>query len=238
MNFQPLTLIIPEKTDAERDAMAAAWERAGGNVLRLGRFWDPPPVDAGAARLYGNDSFCMVLEQKLGLELVSPADDLLVHLPPAHLGRHVLTSTLADIGSHPFPAFVKSLIPKQIRSRIYADRPQLEAETAGLDTTASLIVSDPIDIIAEARSFILDGKVLDCSFYEGTADLQAARAFASSVATHTDLPRVVVLDVGLLRNGQWVVIELNPAWGAGLNGCDAELIIPAIAAATPIPRPG
>jgi hypothetical protein len=70
MNLQERTLLIPEKADIERDAVATIWADAGGNVMRLGRFWDPPEsLIPSQVTLYGNDTFCLVLEQKLGLSL-------------------------------------------------------------------------------------------------------------------------------------------------------------------------
>jgi hypothetical protein len=41
---------------------------------------------------------------------------------------------------------------------------------------------------------------------------------------------MAALDVGWTERG-WVVIEANDAWGAGLNGCDAGAVLPAIEAA-------
>jgi hypothetical protein len=38
----------------------------------------------------------------------------------------------------------------------------------------------------------------------------------------------VVVDVGLIAGRGWAVIEFNAAWGAGLNGCDPEKVLPAI----------
>jgi hypothetical protein len=195
-------------------------------------------VDAATVRVYGNDSFCLVLEQKLGLELCSPADDLLALLDTRFLGRRVTQATVGALSTIRTPAFVKSLIPKQIRSRVYPSIAELEAECTGLDTATGLLVSDPVDLTAEARCFILDGTVLDCACYEGSADLAAAGTFATDVATSTALPRAVVLDVGVLRGGRWVVIEFNAAWGAGLNGCKPDLVVPAIEAATTFPGAG
>jgi hypothetical protein len=43
-----------------------------------------------------------------------------------------------------------------------------------------------------------------------------------------ELPRAVVVDVGLIAGRGWAVIEFNAAWGAGLNGCDPEKVLPAI----------
>src|SRR5262245_11418763 len=103
-----LVLVISDKADEERDSVASAWEAAGGEVLRLGRFWEPPPLETERVRVYGNDSFCLVLAQKLDLELVSPADDLLLRLDPAtHLHRSLRVVMLDASGSIQFPAFVK-----------------------------------------------------------------------------------------------------------------------------------
>lgn len=67
-----LVLIIPSKADEERDAVAAAWELAGGTVTRVDRFWDPPPIARDRARPYGPDTFALVLAEKLGLEFAEP----------------------------------------------------------------------------------------------------------------------------------------------------------------------
>ena len=61
-----LTLVIPDKPDVERDAVAASWHAQGGTVLRLGRFWEPPALDVATIRVYGNETFALVLAQKLG----------------------------------------------------------------------------------------------------------------------------------------------------------------------------
>ena len=83
LDTRELILVISDKPDIERDAVADVWSAAGGDVLRLGRFWDPPALDPQRVRLYGSDSYCQVLAQKLGLALVSPPDDWLLQLAPA-----------------------------------------------------------------------------------------------------------------------------------------------------------
>src|SRR5687767_8174705 len=89
LDLRDLLLLIPDKDDEERAAIADVWAAAHGEVLRLGRFWEPPQVEPRRVRVYGNDTFCLVLAQKLSLELVSPPDDLLLRLEPTHLKRWV-----------------------------------------------------------------------------------------------------------------------------------------------------
>jgi hypothetical protein len=232
MTFGGLTLLLPDKGDIERDEVGAAWEQRGGAVIRLDRFWEPPALDPSHCRVYGNDSFCLVLEQKLGLELLSPPDDLVLTVPPRWTGRALAKSRLADASTLAYPIFVKPMVPKLFRARVYRSSTELFGECSGLPPDTEILTSSVVDFVAEARCFVLDGKVLDCAVYEGAGEPSAAAACAIQVIGAIQCPRAFVIDLGLLRNGSWAVVEFNAAWGAGLNGCSADLVVPAIEAAS------
>jgi hypothetical protein len=221
-----MLLVISDKPDVERDAVADAWQRAGGEVLRLARFWEPPALDRSRVRLYGAETFCQVVAQKLDLELVSPSDDWLVHLPRAFTKRTIMRTTLA--GADTFPAFVKSMIPKLIPSRVYESSDELRAASTGAEPETTLILSEIVELVAEVRTWILDGEVLAAAAYEGDANLEDARRFAATVPCISPC----VVDAGLTAAGEWLVIEANAAWGAGLNGCDPDAAARCIARAT------
>jgi hypothetical protein len=61
MKTTGLNLLISDKPDVERDALAKSFERCGGVVHRIGRFWDPPTFEPSTVRVYGADAFCLVL---------------------------------------------------------------------------------------------------------------------------------------------------------------------------------
>lgn len=220
LDARGLVLVIADKPDVERDAVAAAWHAAGGEVVRLGRFWDPPALDPTRVRIYGAEAFAQVLAQRLGLALLSPADDHALALAPALRKRAVWQLAPAELATLTFPVFVKSLVPKLIRSRVYASVDELRAATASLDPTDGLLASEVVALTAEARAWVLDGEVLTIACYEGAADLAAAAAHARAQAADPAVPAACVIDVGLTDDRGWVTIELNAAWGAGLNGCD------------------
>jgi hypothetical protein len=178
-----LVLVIPSKADSERDAVANAWQLAGGGPAEL-------------------------------------------------LRRTVSVERLGHAGDLAYPGFLKPVVPKQFGARIFESFAQLQAETNGLDDSTEILRSDIITIVAEARSFVLDGVVQACALYEGTGNADAAAKTCERVAMALDLPRAAVLDVGLLDSGEWVFIEANAAWGAGLNGCDAHDVLACIAAAS------
>jgi hypothetical protein len=195
----------------------------------LDRFWAPPPL-AQEIRIYGNDTFCLVLQQIFLLELIIPRDDLIFEIPVQGLKRKIFKRTLGDLLD--YPLFVKPLTPKLFSAKVYENSEQLIRECEGLSTETAILTSEVVDFLAEARCFVLDNRVLDCAVYEGMADLESARVFAQEIVTMVTGPRAYVLDIGWIYERGWAVIEYNAAWGAGLNGCDAAKVLPAITAAS------
>jgi hypothetical protein len=234
MDARDLLLVIPEKADPERDAVARVWEEGHGSVLRLGRFWDPPAVDPRQVRVYGPDTFCLVLAEKLGLSLLCPPDDVLVSLSWRARQREIAGLTLAEAGRLVWPAFVKSAAPKILRSARYDSLQALQDEARGLPPDTPLLISELVRWSCEVRCWVLRGQVLTSAVYEGEADLVAARQFAAEVLAERSWPESFVLDLGEISGRGWAVIEANAAWGAGLNGCDPEGAAQCLAVATAI----
>lgn len=232
MNTAGLNLLVPDKPDEERDALAAAFCRRGGVVHRIGRFWDPPAFDPATVRVYGPDSFCLVLQQKLGFPLCSSEDDLLLRLPPEFLRRDLSRKTLGDALASTFPSFIKPVMPKQFRGAVYGSAEALAEECRGIQMDTPVFVAEPVKITAEVRCFVLDGGVMAAAVYEGKAEVADAVQFTRSVIKSLPLPHAVVVDVGLIAERGWAVIEFNAAWGTGLNGCDPRSALPSIVAAS------
>lgn len=232
MKTTGLNLLISDKPDIERDAVASAFEIRGGAVHRIGRFWDPPIFEPSTVRVYGADAFCLVLQQKLGFALCSPSDDLLLTVPSDFLNRRIAQRTLSEIRAVDFPAFIKPVTPKQFRGAVYESSDAVQAECRGLPPETAVLVAETVTFAAEVRAFVLEGIVLDAAVYEGTSDGTGADAFVGTLAKSMPLPRTVVVDVGLIDGRGWAVIEFNAAWGAGLNGCNAERVLPAIVSAS------
>lgn len=207
MKTTGLNLLIPDKPDVERDALAKSFERCGGVVHRIGRFWDPPTFEPSTVRVYGADAFCLVLQQKLGLTLCSPSDDLLLQVPTKFLNRQVTRQTLGEMLSGTLPAFIKPVIPKQFRGTVYESNDALAVECRGLPPDTPVFVSEPVSFTAEARSFVLDGLVLDAALYEGKAETVGAAKFVEALTNSMSLPRAVVVDVGFIDTRGWAVMR-------------------------------
>jgi hypothetical protein len=230
-----LNLLIPERTDVEQGAVARAFEKSGGTVHRIGRFRDPPKVDPSGVRVYGSTSFYLVLQQKLGFNLSSPDDKLLLSVPRQQLKRKLALETLRDSLAGNFPRFIKPVTPMIFRASFFSSRELLSTECRDLSPDMLVFASEPVNMVVEVRTFLLDGELLDAAIYEGQADLCAARDFVEELQNAMKLPPTLVIDVGLISKRGWAVVEFNASWGAGLNGCSAEKVLPPILAASPLP---
>ncbi len=227
-------LLVANKRDRQRDALAQTWVAAGGRVQRLGRFWEKDPTLAEKALcVYGNVIFCHVLAKIYQLELLGPCDDMLTRMPAELLGRKVHIRDLGALGELDFPCFVKSQVPKLMTSGVVATEKRLREITRGLSEDTRLLVSEVVTFQAEARAFIFDRQVLDCVLYDGQGEESGALEVAQKVAQLEGTPHGFVVDLGRLQ-GRWVVVEFHPSWGAGLNGCDPDKVLLAIAAATKV----
>ena len=245
------TLLIPAKSDVERDRVAQAWEAAGGRVRRVEKFWVKPDLaDNEAVAIYGNDTFAQVLAQVLGLQLLSPDDALIGRISKEWTKRTVLQRDLeyllrskdprwkaaapSDIAKIDFPLFVKPVIPKQFVAAVYQSLSELQAATLDLPGKEAVLTSEKVEISAESRFFVLDGEPQASAIYEGEGDLAEAELLVSAFAqAHaSDLPRTYVVDLAFNPDLGWFMLEFNSAWGAGLNGCDPQKVLHCIAAAT------
>lgn len=230
-----LDLVLPGKRDPERDRVATAWLAAGGNVVRLERFWEPPPEllqRRRQVRIYGNDSFALVLAQQLGLRLVSPADELLGHLDRPLLQRELAIRRLGEADGYGYPCFVKPLVPKQFRAAVQGSQATLAQETSGLPADTLVYVAEVVQFRSEARAWVLDGTMQDVALYEGEDALAGARTLLANAAAQIPLPSTCVLDAGFIPGRGWALVEANAAWGAGLNGCAPERVLGCIERAT------
>ena len=229
------TLLIPAKSDVERDRVAQAWEAAGGRVQRVEKFWVKPDLaDNEAVAIYGNDTFAQVLAQVLGLKLLSPDDALIGRISKEWTKRTILQRELAELVERDFPLFVKPVIPKQFAAAVYQSLSELQAATLDLPGKEVVLTSEKVEISAEARFFVLDGAIQASALYEGEGDLTDGESLVSGFArAHLgELPRTYVVDLAFNPDLGWLLLEFNASWGAGLNGCDANLVLPCIQYAT------
>lgn len=227
-------LLVPEKTDVERDVVINTWHRLGGEVQRLGRFWKKPAsLEARKVAIYGNDTFALVVAQVFGVQLISPDDSLIASLSQPWTKRQIIIKTLSELTEADFPRFVKPVIPKQFKAKVYQRLKELSVESEGLDGQSQVLLSDIIQITAEARGFVDGNQLMDVALYEGSADMEVGKVFLTEfIQSQPAMPKVYVVDIGYNPEKGWFIMEFNACWGAGLNGCQPEKVIECILEAT------
>jgi len=171
------------------------------------------------------------LAAEFGLRLIEPPIDWLPRLPEEYRKRWVRLSTLGETRPLAEPAFVKPPNDKSFPAAVYlgANLPKDFAD----DTP--VLVAEVVVWEKEFRCFLLDRQIRAFSIYLRNGELQRQNDFAHTdeegakmieyVQTiladgRIDLPRATVLDVGVIRDRGWAIVEQNAAWGSGLYGCD------------------
>lgn len=225
-------LVLPPRRYTEQAAVEQVWRQRNWPVAQIARLSDPGNIPSKHAKLYGDYEFCVVVAQALDLRLVSPNDDLLGTLNRRWVGRDIRCLTLEETFSQRFPRFVKPLSPKLFKAGVYKTRQALIRQAQGLLAETRAIVAEPVSFRNEARCLILHGTVTSVGLYEGAGNLEDAHQFAAAFVRENALPATCVLDVGEIEGGGWAVIETNPIWGAGLNGCDPACMADCVVVAT------
>jgi hypothetical protein len=232
----PVTLLVPEKTDVEFDQVIATWLKRGGAVKRLGKYWIKDETLAQQQiAIYGNQTFALVLAHIYNVSLLSPDDTLIARLENNWVKRSIRAIQLKDLRTTDFPVFIKPVIPKLFLAGVFDKPADFNTVTQGLQDTEAILVADIIqDIRAEARGYIRNGVIMDIALYEGSADIVTGRRFLTDfiAAYQTALPAVAVVDIAFSEQSGWFILEFNACWGAGLNNCEADKVIDCIIAAT------
>lgn len=234
-------LILPPRYTQDSIALWRAAGRAHWPVVRLQNWRVPEDLKGRDVCIYGEPLFAAVVAEALKLELLEPPADWLIGLPPTLLQRSVQYTTFEHANAANFPAFVKPAGEKSFEARVYARAGELPS-TELVPPETPILISEPVEWVVEYRCFVLDGEVRTASPYwrngettqaeDGSwpmdeTELAAAVDFAGQVLRKFPLP-VGVLDVGIIRDRGWAVVEANPAYGAGIYGCDADEVLQVI----------
>ena len=236
------TLILPPRFSDDTNTLWRAAIGMGWNIERL-QSWRVPESLVGTSdvAIYGESLWANFVAEQLGLELYEPPLDWLALLAPEWTGRKIEFGTLRETREKTFPLFVKPAGEKSFAPKVYNSASELPPDDDA-QTSVQVLTSDVVRWEVEYRFFVLDGRIEAASSYwrgenstlvDGTyqapeAEMQEAREFVSRLLRKPKRSFDgfgAVVDVGMMRGFGWAVVEANPAFGAGIYGCDPHKVL-------------
>ncbi|HET6246491.1 MAG TPA: ATP-grasp domain-containing protein [Tepidisphaeraceae bacterium] len=224
------TLILSTWAMPASRALAAEARRRGWNAISLED--NAAPRIAGEMVFYGSLLVAMDVAAQFNLALLEPPLDILARLPRALSLRQIEFTRWCDLGRFSAARFLKPADPlaKVFDAGIYRDRNEVRV-TKPFPGQTPVLAAEPVEWLAEFRCFVLDGKVVAASPYLSFGRplqhqpgktigppplpvLDFCRRLTSTPGIN--LPLAYVVDVGLIEDRGWAVVEFNPPWCAGI----------------------
>jgi hypothetical protein len=197
----------------------------------------------GKVVFYGGTDRALEAAARFHLALLEPPFDLLARLPVEFRQRAVEYASFGDLGRLRAPTFVKpaDALNKSFDAGVYAHVRDIRMPKV-VDASTPVLLAEPVEWSAEYRCFILEGEIAAWSpyisfgrpawkpFAPGTLAGQTPpnlrsfceRLFARSAVS---FPPAFVMDVGLIDERGWAVVEFNPVWCSGVLGADPRKVL-------------
>jgi hypothetical protein len=241
------TLILSPRYTPDSIALAGEAAAAGWRVERLSSWRAPAYLSESHPVIYGEPLFVAAICEELSLAAFEPPFSWLANVPYQYRLREVEFADLDKARRRERPSFIKPADDKCFQAAVYHSGGDLPSPDA-LPGATPVLISEPVSWAAEFRTFVLHKQALTISVYSRNGDLaqspdgdwQASQAetaaaldFAISVLSDNAIPvpPSVVLDVGLIPDRGWAVVEANAAWASGIYGCHPATVLHVLTAA-------
>jgi hypothetical protein len=222
-------------------ALAEAARQAGWDTYS---FEENPEIKSrGKVVFYGGTDQALAAAAQFQLALLEPPFDLLVKLPLEFRRRAVEYGRFSDLARLKTRTFVKpaDALNKSFDAGIYCHGHDIRTSQT-VDGHSPVLAAEPVEWSAEYRCFILDGQVAAWSPYisfgrpiwkpygPGTLTAQTpanVQSFCDRLFTRAGVsfPPAFVMDIGLIEDRGWAVVEFNPAWCSGVLGADLKKVL-------------
>lgn len=239
------TLIVSTMKLRAEQALADAAARLGWKTIALDDAPDAGPE--GRVVCYVSTEHAMATARRLGLVLLEPPLGLLAKLPEHLVRREVKFVRFQDLSRLKRKTFVKPADPlhKCFDVGTYSNPREIRAPRCaphGIAPETPVLISEPVEFLAEFRCFVCEGQVVASSPYlsfgrpnwkhwgQGGEKAVPSRAALDVCARllkerSVTLPPAFVVDVGLIDERGWAVVEFNPAWSSGILGADPASVL-------------
>jgi len=143
--------------------------------------------------------------------------------------------TLKECRAFSKPTFIKPASGKLFDAKVYESGAELPSADSQDDDTPVLI-SEPVIWEKEFRCFIRERQLMTLSAYSQDgelnldateADILSAQKFCQTLLADNsfELPPSIVVDVGIIEDKGWAVVEANPVFASGIYNCDPTKVL-------------
>jgi hypothetical protein len=235
------TLVLSTWSLPASKALASA---AQGEGWRAFAYDEQPNIKAaGRVVFYGGTDQALAIATRFHLALLEPPFDLLAKLPLEYRRRLVEYAHFGDLARLKNRTFVKpaDALNKLFDAGIYTSVRDIRvSKTVGTDIP--VLLAEPVEWSAEYRCFICEGAIAAWSPYLsfgrpawkpfncGTLAAQIPRnlsSFCDRLFSRSGIsfPPAFVMDIGVIDERGWAVVEFNPAWCSGVLGADPGKVL-------------
>lgn len=235
------TLVLSTWSLPAAVALAEAAKNAGWQAYALDDQPDLRP--RGKIVFYGGTDVALMVAARFQIALLEPTFDLLSQLPQEFRSREVEYVPFRDLSRLKSPTFVKpaDALNKRFDAGVYSNIRDIRIQ-GEVNADCPVLIAEPVDWSAEFRCFIVDRKIVAWSpyvsfgrpnwkpFSRGTISDQpppSVAAFCNRLFSRPEIliPPAFVMDIGLIDDRGWAVVEFNPAWCSGVLGADPAKVI-------------
>ncbi len=243
------TLVLPPRLNDDCKTICEVAINEGWQTFESPGWHIAPVIALDDPVIYSEPLFADVAAAELSVHLLDPPVDWLASAPYDYVRRTIRFGKLHDVRTSLSGAwFLKPAEDKSFATRVY-DAPSELPDASLFLEEIPVLVSEPVEWQLEVRCFVLDRRVRALSPYFRSGELATvaegqwpffrdeeaeAREFAERVLADSRLtfPPSVVLDIGFIMGRGWAIVELNPAWGSGIYGCNPQEVLPVLRRST------
>jgi|SRR6185436_5320191 len=192
---------------------------------------------------YGSQMFCEIIAQQMNWKLHQNAFDWLARLPKHYLKRQVDFMSLKEAKNLHVKKFIKPADDKCFDAKVYEVGTFKPSDLISEDYP--VLVSEIVKWDLEYRCFVKNGIVYTWSNYLFFGEVNERKykymipgddirpdQFVLNLLNEIGETPNCVIDIGIIHNKGWAVIETNPIWASGIYGCDPYKIIEAMDGST------
>jgi hypothetical protein len=236
-------LVVYSRFSKDSQILRKSAQQLGWETLRLDGLELPDWVDESEPEvaIFATIPGAIAIAEKFSRTLLGCDADWLPNLPQQFRKREIERATLADALHGSDGRFIKSAITKHLAGKLWSAS-DLRQAAERFAANLAVYVAEPVEFIVEYRCFIADREVATISPYrrfdqcfddatecmnEPMSERIEAIQFAQTVLRSRDVatPPAFVLDVGIIKDRGWAVVEANECWASGIYHCDPFKIL-------------